>query len=254
MIRISVIILFLAIAVVLFFTQTRSYLDQISVLKEDEQSYTEALERSRELQALRDDLLSQYNSISQESLNNLNKLLPVQIDSGSLIVMLEDRMKTRGLLLKKIDATESKISASSDTAAGIIGGPPPPYKTVNLSLSVAGPYGSFLGFLTDLEKSMRVIDIDGVDFSAGASDFLEFNIKAKTYTVSPPLPFTITAGGGEKNRGAREILAMLTKLKNINKIDTGFFENEIFKSLTDFTPSLEIPKDYGRLNPFKVNE
>ncbi len=46
----------------------------------------------------------------------------------------------------------------------------------------------------------------------------------------------------------REVFKMLTVLKSI-KLDTDFFDNEIFRSLSDFSVELS-PEEAGRINPF----
>lgn len=243
-------ILFLAMAVVLFLSQTQPNFSQTKVLKADKQSFEEALQYSRELQTLRDELLTQYNSISQEDLARLNELLPPQIDSGSLIVILEDRAKNRGLLLKKIDVSEKKLTADP---FAVIGAALPPFRVLGLSLSVSGSYGSFLEFLADLEKSLRIIDVEQIVFSGGASEVIEFQLSAKTYAANPSsetaAAFSEGEGQEEKSQDAKEILAMLAKLKSV-KIDADFFQNEAFKGLVKFAPGLVMPKEYGRINPF----
>ena len=253
MTRYAIIILFLAISVALFLTQTQPYFDKINVLKKDREAYAEVLNRSRELQALRDELFNQYNSISRESFDNLDKLLPKQIDPGTLIAMFENIMKTRGFLLKRINVQESEISTGKNAGTKIIGVLPPPYKIVNLSFLISGPYGNFPGLFSDLEKSVRIIDIKSVAFGVGASDFFELNIDAKTYAFSSP-PVPIIAGDGrEKGEKGQEILTMLERLRDA-RINADFFENEAFKSLVDFAPVLEMPQSYGRLNPFSKIE
>lgn len=252
MIRYIIILLFLAMAVVIFFTETQPYYDQIKALQTSNQLLQEALVNSRELQTIRDDLLSKYNAISQDDIGRLNKMLPGKLDSGALVTILENRVKNYGLLLKRIDVKEYKITPDSLAVAG---SPALPYKIVNLTLTLSGPYASFLQLLPDLERSLRVFDAQTVNFSIGSSNIglissniIEFNLSARAYAVVPP-PVIEAISSEETDNVAKGILAMLTKLKDI-KIDADFFKNEVFKSFVDFVPSLEMPNDYGRPNPF----
>jgi hypothetical protein len=245
MMRIIVSFLFLATAVTLFFIKTQPYLNDIKTLQAQKQEYGDALASSRELQTLRDKLLSQYNAISQDDRDRLNKLLPSQMDSSNIIVMFEEIVKAHGILLKKIDVKESKQSANSSV---VLGGASLPYKTINLTLLVSGPYASILALFSDLDKSLRLVDVENVSFSAAATDTYEFNITTKMYSVSTADASLAAVNVGE-NENTRDILSMLAKLKKI-EIDLDFFNNEIFKSLVDFTRALELPKEYGRTNPF----
>lgn len=240
MIRTVLIFLFLIAAVALFFLVTRPYLDDINNLKVDKQNYDEALAHSRELETLRDQLLSQYNAVPLESVERLNKMLPLNIDSGGLIGMAEGRALAHGLLLKKMELKEELTDSPT-----VLGTSRYPYKAVALTFSVSGPYASVVAFFADLEQSLRLIDVNAVGFSSGLTDNYEFSITAKTYYVAPSSSDAISA----ETAGGQEILAILAKLKNV-RIDQEFFNSDIFKSLVDFVPVLEIPEDYGRTNPF----
>jgi len=246
MARLSFTILFLAIAVALFFTETQPYFNDISALRVEKNKYEEALANSRELQTLKSNLLSQYNAIPQEDVERLNKLLPPVSDSGSLIVMIENMAKARGLLLKKVDVKEEGQSTGSSAVLGAASFSP--YKTVNLSFTISGPYASVLNFFADLGKSLRLVDMNAIGFSSAPSDSYEYNISAKTYLVSSASLVAPNATPGE-DENIQEILSMLTKLRNI-KIDSEFFNSDVFKSLFDFTPTLQLPQQYGRPNPF----
>lgn len=243
--RIIISFLFLATAVTLFFVKTQPNFNDIKTLQLEKQEYGDALANSRELQTLRDKLLSQYNAISQDDRDRLNKLLPFQIDSSNLIVMFEEIVKAHGILLKKIDVKESKQSADSSAVLGEVS---LPYKSINLTLLVSGPYASILALFSDLDKSLRLIDVENISFSAAATDTYEFSITARTYSASTADVSLAAVNVGE-NENTRDILSMLAKLKKI-EIDLDFFNNEIFKSLVDFTRALELPKEYGRPNPF----
>jgi hypothetical protein len=232
-------------AVVIFFTETQPYYDQAKALQTNNQLLQEALVNSRELQTIRDDLLSKYNAISQDDIGRLNKMLPNKLDSGTLVAILENRVKNYGLLLKRIDVKEYKITADSLT---VVGNPALPYKIVNLTLILSGPYASFLQLLPDLERSLRVFDVQTVNFSIGSNNIIEFNLTARAYAVVPPAVIE-AINSEETTMEVKGILEMLTKLKDI-KIDADFFKNEVFKSFVDFAPSLEMPNDYGRPNPF----
>ncbi len=238
--RITISLIFLTAAVVLFFSQTQGYFGDIKNLKVQTAAYDEALANSREFQVLKNDLLSKYNNLPQGDLERLNKLLPLQTGSGDLIVILEDRAKTHGLLLKKIEAKES---TGASVSGAVLAGSPSQYKTMDLTLLMSGPYASFFNFLIDLERSVRLIDVNKIKFSVSSADSYEYEINAKAYAA--------LEDASSLNAGIKEadFLAVLNKLRNI-KIDPEFFNNDIFKSLGDFSRKLEIPQEYGRINPF----
>ena len=48
-------------------------------------------------------------------------------------------------------------------------------------MKVIGPYKSFISFLGNLEKNLRLIEIERITFIAGDADSYEYNITANTY-------------------------------------------------------------------------
>jgi Tfp pilus assembly protein PilO len=242
MVRNFLAILFIITAFVLFFAETRPYFNDISGLSAEKQKFDEALANSRELQTLRDQLLSKYNAIPQEDIEKLDKVLPFGADSSNLISMAESRASSHGVILKKMSVEEAEVSDSSSVSLRQA----PPYKTINFSFTVSGTYASVLAFFVDLEQSLRLINVDVIGFSSGPVDVYEFNVVAQTYFASS-VPISGAGLGGQDD--VQKILTVLTKLRSV-KIDTEFFQSDIFKSLVDFVPVLETPKDYGRVNPF----
>lgn len=53
----------------------------------------------------------------------------------------------------------------------------------------------------------------------------------------------------EENEETRNLVSMLASLQSL-RIDTAFFDDPIYKSLIDFSPTIEIPDNLGRANPF----
>lgn len=245
--RYGIITLFLITAVALFLKYTKPYYDEIKFLKEEKASLSEALINSRELQSLRDDLLAQYNGISQGDVDRLNKILPSKVRSDDIIVLFEDRAKAHGFLLKRIDVREAAARTTDPNAP--LGAPLPPYNVIDISFSASGSYVSFLSLLADFEKSLQLIDVNNISFSAAESDVYEFSVNAAMYVLFSDVPTAAVVREREGDESA-EIVAALAKLKSI-KIDTEFFKNEIFSSLTGFFSEIAIPTDYGRPNPFK---
>ena len=62
-----------------------------------------------------DKLLGEYNSISQENIDKVNKMIPSGSESMKLVVQIEDMMKAKGLTLKSIDTKESAKESSVKT-------------------------------------------------------------------------------------------------------------------------------------------
>ncbi|HEU5114798.1 MAG TPA: type 4a pilus biogenesis protein PilO [Candidatus Paceibacterota bacterium] len=160
----------------LFFGYVDPTYTNVQKLGQDKADYDKALSNSKELQAERDKLLEQYNKMDKDEVSKLSKLLPDNIDNIRLIIDIDEMAKNYKMRIRnfKTDAT-----SKSDT----IGRDNTPYGTLTLSFTTTAPYNTFLAFLHDLERSLRVLDVTGVQFSVGnqQNQIYDYNVTVKTY-------------------------------------------------------------------------
>ncbi|MBI4692099.1 MAG: type 4a pilus biogenesis protein PilO [Candidatus Terrybacteria bacterium] len=170
-------IIFLATAVILFFVWSQPLFHEVKDLMSQSSSFDEALSTSRQIQEKREGLLSQYNAISQESLNRLNKLLPSQPDSIKFILEIEKIAQQNGLIIKDIDLREaagSEQKTSSEAKEKL-------FDSIPVAMKMVGSYKSFYSFLRDIERNLRLMDINALSFIVAETDFYEFNIEGLVY-------------------------------------------------------------------------
>lgn len=172
-------IVFLAAAIATFFMLTQPLYNEIKDLSVQRSSFEEALSNSKQIQETRDNLLSQYNKISQENLDRLNKILPAQAGAMKFILDMESIAQKNGMILKNIDIKEKEGGEISEKVN--FGDEIKSWEMVPLSLKLSGSYKSFYLFLKDIEKNLRLTDINAVTFSAGEADFYEFVVEGTFY-------------------------------------------------------------------------
>lgn len=146
-------------------------------MKSKRDIYEKNLSNLNELQAIKENVLSRYNLINQDNLDRMDKMLPSKVNSIEAILEVEKIAKSAGMSLKTIDAMNpdgEKISENLKKESEKINGIP-----INMKLS--GPYSSFVVFLGFLEKNLRLVDVEKINFSSGSVDLYEYNIMARTY-------------------------------------------------------------------------
>lgn len=166
-------------AVVIFFTQTKNYFPEIKEIKGQVSVYNKTIDTIRSVKDSVDKLLGEYNSISQENIDRVNKMIPSGSDQMKLVVQIEDMMKSRGVVLKSIDAKESakesSVKAKGDSATGSL-------NRLSLSIKAQGPYSAFYSFLTEAERSLRLLEIESVKINGIADkDIYDFSVEAVSY-------------------------------------------------------------------------
>jgi hypothetical protein len=174
-------VLFLAIAAGIFFWYINpAYLALKTTLARSAE-LDSALTRSRELQGVRDQLLSRYNTFPPTDLVRLQKLVPDHVDNVRLILDLDSMASRYGMRVKDVVIEGDKARVSR----GQIGEDDKPYESVILSFTVSGSYDTFRQFLADLERSLRLVDVVGLSFKSNENGVYDFTINVKTYWLKP---------------------------------------------------------------------
>jgi len=163
-------------------------------LKEQQASYQQALVNSKELERIVSGLRDRYQAISPENIDKLKLLLPDYVNNVQLIIEIEKVALTYGMILKnvKFDLPKEEMPSGSrapltrEQAARL----KKEYGIFDLTFTTEGSYSNFVNFVRDLEKSLRIIDIESINFSSAentgtgaqaARDIYKYELKVKTY-------------------------------------------------------------------------
>jgi hypothetical protein len=158
----------------LFFGYFDPTFGKIKEARVEKLEYDRALTKSEELRAERDKLLKKYNAIAPVDQDRLAKLVPDNIDNVRLIIDIDEMAKTYGMRIRnfKADASQKSDTIGKDSGA---------YGTLKLSFSTTASYTTFLAFLHDLERSLRLIDVVSVSFLPNDAGLYDYNVSVKTY-------------------------------------------------------------------------
>ena len=174
-------VLFVVIAVGLFMGFINPAYKNIKELRLEEAEFDAALTRAKELQTIRDQLLARYNTFARSDLTRLGKLLPDHVDNVRLILDLDGMASRYGMRVRN-------VAIENDTARvqkGQVGPDEGAYESVVLSFVVSGTYDTFRSFLIDLEKSLRLVDVVGLSFTANETGIYDVTVRIKTYWLKP---------------------------------------------------------------------
>lgn len=173
--------LIVAAIMVFYFFSDPTY-QEVKTLITEKQSYSDALDNSKKLQSVRDELLAKYNSFPANSLERLEKMVPNNVDNVRLVLEIDRIASNYGMSIKNIKLGTSNTTKKDANVKDIIGKDEKPYGTVSLEFSLEGPFQNFASFVGDLEKSLRIVDITGISFSTsddkGTS---QYNVRLNTY-------------------------------------------------------------------------
>ena len=150
----------------------------VRALKAEVLQFDEALNKSKELQAIRDDLLQRYNTFSGSDLDRIEKLLPDNVDNVRLILDLDGIASKYGILIRNVSINDEVSSSGEEIIVN-----QQTFGEIELSFSVTAPYSDFKKLMKDLEQSLRIVDLKRLNFKPKGADsnLLDFNLTITTY-------------------------------------------------------------------------
>lgn len=164
----------------LFVLYTDPAYQKTKVLAVQAASYDQALNTSQELRKIRDQLIARRNTMPEAELKKLERMLPDNVDNIRLIIDINGIATRHSLTLKDVSLGEISDSVVSESplAAGASGDT---LGSVTLDFTVLATYDQFLAFLQDIEHSLRLLDIEQLDFTVGETGRDEFSFTIRTY-------------------------------------------------------------------------
>lgn len=152
----------------------------IKALRAQVAEYNSNLEKAKELREKRDILTKKYNTFTEDQKNQLQKVLPDNIDNIRLIIEINDKIaQAFGMNIRNFK-TDAGSTENSDKKQ--VGKDTSQYGILTLSFSTTATYDTFLDFLNALQSSLRILDVSNIQFSAGSeTGVYDYNVTLKTY-------------------------------------------------------------------------
>jgi len=175
-------LILLILAVGIYFTLTRGMFADAQAVKKINDQYVSAMAHAAQLISVRDQLLKQYNAISDSDRSRLDKMIPSTVDNIRLIIDLNSIALRYGFSLSGIKAAATAESSKSSPAAPLAPtGGTPVLDTVTVSFGATAGYDTFIQFLQALESNLRVMDLTRLSVSGGDGGLYSFQVQFKTY-------------------------------------------------------------------------
>lgn len=185
----SLVLIILSIG--LYFTVTADIIAEARLVKSSNDEYEKAIEDAARLIEVREKVLADYNKLSIEDRENLDKLVPKNVDNIRLVIDLNNLATRNGVALTGITIGSSnsnpnipsgitnQSSVSADGASGSI--PSATLEKVSVSFGLTASYQQFINFLQALESSMRILDVNSISLTANDEGLYDWKIDLQTY-------------------------------------------------------------------------
>lgn len=186
------VILIIAIALVYFYAWPQW--GSLTLLRARQVELQTALTKAEELTRIRNNLMEQYGAISPTDIEKIARVVPATYDPVKLVADVNAIGLRYGMVIR--DVKLSDVSEVSATGAVQAAGPAEPYIKRQLSFSTSGQYRNFISFISDLETSLQLMDLQKVEVTTSvrgvvqksgvseqSSGALDFKVTLYTYWI-----------------------------------------------------------------------
>lgn len=168
-------IIMITAAIASFFLYTNPQYKHVQTLKAQASKYEVALEKAKQAEQIKAELATKRESFSQEDIDQLQKMLPDTVDNIRLLLDINQIAASYGSGIAgiRVDTTASDQQAQTGQKTDL--------GAVTIGFNVTMSYTSFLAFLKDLERSLRITDLTVLSFSSTDTGQYSFGVTLKTY-------------------------------------------------------------------------
>ena len=181
-------VLALMISVGIFFAYINpSWSGPIAATKLAIKNDDDALAAATEYKTREGQLAAAQNSIDPANLARLSILLPDSVNNVGIILDVNTLAARSGLVLSNIDvvANASNSTAPQNTSASgaptITSGSINQIGSVDLSLTALGTYTALQTFLTGIEKSARLLDVQSITVTGSDTGVYNYQMTIRLY-------------------------------------------------------------------------
>ncbi|MDB5244424.1 MAG: hypothetical protein JWN18_294 [Parcubacteria group bacterium] len=170
------------LAIAVFFVYVnRTWAGSIAEINTKIESDQAALDVAANFMKQQSELEAEKQQIKPEDMAKLNLLLPTSVDNVHLILDLNALAAKSGLSLSNIDVTPPSQSNASSNTDSAVSSDSNPVGSVDLSLSAVGTYTAVQTFLTSVEKSQRLLDIQDLTLKGSDTGVYSYDMKIRLY-------------------------------------------------------------------------
>jgi len=139
--------------------------------------------------AKKSELTGKNMSISKDSLANLEKIMPDEVDSVRFIIDLDAIARANGMSISEFSLPTGGAAEAAPVVEG--GGAGPRFTKEEFAVALTGDYQNFKGFLGNIESSLSLMTVTQVavdasgDGESAAPGMYEYQVAFQTYELLP---------------------------------------------------------------------
>ncbi len=192
MIRTITPIFSIIVAFVVFFFYTKPMFAEIKITQGEAAQYKEAASKAQELNAELARKLNEKRGYSVENLERLDALVPNSINEVKILADLSELARSHNMLFGNVNVENvdggTNNNGNNSTEEGTTLSQTVSYvdiENASLTFSLIGTYEQFKAFLTDVERSLVMMEITEIDFMTGEGNLQQYELAVTLFALPP---------------------------------------------------------------------
>lgn len=174
----SSILSYLILSLTIGYVFTMPYFSEVSSLLDQKKTYEDSLATAASIETKKNALMEEFKNISPEDKQNIDAILPSSSDYVKLLSDIDNVGKKYGITPDRVSFKELNPSSGDSIADAA---PAKPYASGILGFSFSATYEKFNSFMSDLEKSLQIMDVRSVRINTAQNGIYEYNVEFETY-------------------------------------------------------------------------
>lgn len=134
---------------------------EVDTLKAINQDVDEAIK-------IHENLIERYENIARADIDRLQAMIPPSASREHIILTLRNIATRNGMNIESLSFTENNAQEGG---------------VLSQQLSLSGPYDGFQGFLRDVENSLRLTNVERIQFSSSDDGNYTFILTLESYFI-----------------------------------------------------------------------
>ena len=151
-------VILIIVSIAGFYLYIKPEYEAITALQVEQGQYKDAIAKSTELVNLYNELGQKYNNFPSADLKRLDTMIPNNPDNVRLVMDINNIGLTHGISIRSVKIQDGPNQGGNSFDASA----PAPYRSTITSFTAKSAYTSLTDFIRDLEKSLRIMDIQSV--------------------------------------------------------------------------------------------
>ncbi len=156
--------------------------NDVSLLQAEQDKYQHYLDAVADIENRKNQLLEEFNRISEEDKKNIDTILPNNLDFVKLTAQIDAVGSKNGVQIDRVSYREVDPSIGGSIAEAE---PAKPFRSAIITFSFDTTHERFGTFMDGLEKSLRILDVRSVRINAMQGNQNTYMVEFETYWLKP---------------------------------------------------------------------